>query len=285
MTARTVALKPSLIHVDGYPAYGVDASDTPQDTTTDEYASAQCESNAKKTLDYIVPLIDRCDAHSILDVGCGIGTMVRTLLDSGYDAYGTDLAGLTRFWSQQNHPTERFSVVGPIDLELPFDDCSLDFVFSLGAIEHVGTSDGHASRLPQYQLIRRNWLREIFRTVRSGGWMLIGGPNRGFPIDVAHGPDCAATSIERHLSRIAGATVHKTWGEGFLWSYSDVSRYLSGLPHVVHPISIDRLLGFSRVPPLVRPLVESYVRYLPARLLGTGFNPWMMALIQKTAAR
>jgi hypothetical protein len=76
--------------------------------------------------------------------------------------------------------------------------------------------------------------------------------------------------------------VHKTWGENFLWGYPDVVRYLDGLPGSIEPLSVDGLLAYSRVPGPVRPLVKFYTRHMPRRLLATGFNPWVMALVRRT---
>jgi len=148
----------------------------------------------------------------------------------------------------------------------------------------VGTSDGHASRLPDYRVIRRDWLREVYRCVRPGGYLLMGGPNRQFPIDVAHGLDSRASRIERWLSGCAGVSVHKPWGEGFLWSYGDFGEFLSGLPFALTPLRIDGYLGLSRVPAALRPLVKLYLHALPRRWLGTGLNPWVLALIRRMEA-
>jgi len=275
------SVKPSSSRIDGYAAFLQTPAEVSPDTTTEEYAGEQAQWNTKKTLDYILPVIRECGANRVLDVGCGTGTMVRTLLETGCDAYGADLAGLSRFWARQNHPADHFFIVDPNQFELPFYDGTLDFAFSLGVIEHVGTSDGHADRLPNYHQLRKHWLREVFRTVKPGGHMLIGGPNRNFPIDVAHGLDSRASGLEKALSRFAGASIHKTWGENFLWSYSDFPQYLDGLRYSMRALSVDRYVGYSRVPGLVRPLVEAYVRHLPKALLASGCNPWVMALVRK----
>ena len=142
-------------------------------------------------------------------------------------------------------------------------------------IEHVGTTDGHADRRPDYHEVRRQWVQEIFRILMPGGHMLLAGPNRGFPIDVAHGLE------ERILSGWLGVSVHKTWGSNFQWGYADFHLYLSEHSYSVMPLSIASYVHYSRVPGLLRSLVKSYVDRLPAYLLGTGFNPWTAALIRK----
>jgi SAM-dependent methyltransferase len=253
------------------------------DLTTDEYAGEQLLVNASKTLDFVVPIVERCGARSVVDIGCGVGAMVATFLERGFDAYGVDVAGLSQRWARLGLPPERFVIVDPMGMRLPFDDGSVDFAFSLGVIEHVGTSNGHSDRLPDYRARRAAWLREVFRILRTGGHMLMGGPNRKFPIDVAHGPDSRAAGWERALSRLAGASVHRTWGENFLWSYEDFSEYLEGLRYELEPLSVADYVHYGRVPSWLRPMVRAYVDRMPRSLLGTGLNPWVMALVRKAA--
>ena len=210
-----------------------------------------------------------------------MGKSVVTLAEDGFEAYGVDLPGLTRHWAALNLPRDRFFVVHPEDFELPFEDESLDLAFSFGVLEHVGTRDGHATRAPDYHAVRRRWLREIFRVVKPGGCLLMGGPNRNCPLDFSHGLDAGASAAERWLSRRVGRSVHRPWGEYFLWGYSDFERYLKGLEFELEPLSIRGLLQFGRVPRRMRGLARLYVEHLPRPLLGTGCNPWVMALIRK----
>ena len=274
-------LKPFKQTIHGYGAT-LDVSKTVSpDTTTAEYAEEQTRGNTEKVNSYLVPLIKELNVSSILDVGCGLGVMVRTLLDQQYEAYGVDLPALGKYWREQSFPKEHFFVVGTSPMKLPFYDDSLDFVYSFGVAEHVGTSDGHATRDPDYQNIRCEWLREIYRVVRPEGFFLIGGPNRNFPIDVAHGLDADAGSIEKTLSRMLHASVHRVWNPYFLWGYRDIKQYLFDLPYSLQGLSVHHLLAHGRVPKILRPLTCAYTRHLPKKLLATGFNPWMIALIKK----
>ncbi len=274
-------LKPFKQTIHGYGAtIDVDGMVSP-DTTTAEYAEEQTRVNTDKVYSYLIPLIKKLNVSSILDVGCGLGTMVQALLGKKYEAYGVDLSALGKYWRVQSLPKEHFFVVGPSPMKLPFYDNSLGFVYSIGVAEHVGTSDGHAAIRPDYHNIRREWLREIYRVVRLGGFLLIGGPNRNFPIDVAHGLDAEAGSIEKVLSRMLHASIHRVWSPYFLWGYRDIEKYLLGLPYRIRGLSVYDLLAHGRVPKILRPLTSAYTRHLPKKLLTTGFNPWMMALIQK----
>ena len=101
-----------------------DLNDLP-DLTTDDYAQTQQQINARKTLDFVLPHIRACGAKTVLDIGCGVGKMVTTLVDEGFDAFGVDLSGLQGRWTQLGLDKGRFYVVGPEALTLPFCDESL----------------------------------------------------------------------------------------------------------------------------------------------------------------
>ena len=254
------------------------------DTTTEEYDREQQRNNVRVTREYVKPICERTGSRTILDVGCGVGTSVLTLLEDGYDAYGVDLPGLTPYWDRMGCSRDRFFVIAPVNHRLPFEDDAVDLAYSFGVLEHIGTEDGHSRRAADYHEQRRQWLREIYRCVRPGGYLLMGGPNRRFPFDFSHGLDAASSRLEHWASRRMRFTVHRTWGEYFLWSYEDFGRYLDGLPHQMEALSIAGLLRYGRVPGPARWFADAYVRRLPRDLRSTGLNPWVMALIRKGGA-
>jgi hypothetical protein len=71
-------------------------------------------------------------------------------------------------------------------------------------------------------------------------------------------------------------TVHRTWGDYFLWGYGDIPKYLEGLSFRMNALSIHRLLKFRRVPRPLRAVAAMYVEKLPlgivdgAQSLGHG---------------
>lgn len=269
-------------HVKGYVATTAGAMRQNYQAITAGYAQRQREDNDAKTRSWLHPLLSSIDAHSVLDAGCGVGQMVASLLELGYDAHGFDLHENVERWIDMGLSADRMVVTDPEHLVLPYADRSFDAVVSFGVIEHVGTTDGNATRRLDYTALRQQWVAELFRVVRVGGSILLAGPNKGFPIDTAHGLDAASNRLERALTRALGASMHRTWGDNFLWSYGDVRRYFGELPHEVTPLSIATLLNFSRVPLAMQGMARAYVAHLPAALLGTGFNPWVAALVRRT---
>ena len=267
----------------GYPAMVDPETAEAFSSITDEYAQDQIAENREKTDNYLLPIIQRLGAHRMLDAGCGVGTMVTYLNELGYDAHGFDLLENAHRWASQDLPRDRFAVAEPIGLELPYPDRTFDFLFSFGAIEHVGTTNGHSDRRADYHEIRTQWVHELYRTLRVGGSMLLAGPNRNFPVDTAHALDTRASKLEHWLSNKVGVTIHRPVGEYFLWGYPDVRRYCEGLSYRMEGLSVHGLAKYSRVPGVVRSFAEGYVKHLPKPLLATGFNPWVAALITRTA--
>ncbi len=108
-------------------------------------------------------------ARTLLDVGCGPGTLVWRALQRGHDAYGVDLNGekiaLAQQWSTAlGHPEcwrERVRIADAGDL--PFPDCAFDLVTSYHVLEHVAD-------LPSV-------LYEAVRVTKRGGWLELRAPD------------------------------------------------------------------------------------------------------------
>jgi ubiquinone/menaquinone biosynthesis C-methylase UbiE len=98
----------------------------------------------------------------VLEIGCGIGTVVFELSQKGYDATGTDISGEAIAYGQKKY--------GDIHLEvqaaetLPYEDGSFDVVLSFDLFEHIARIDRHVS--------------EVGRVLRPGGYYLFQTPNR-----------------------------------------------------------------------------------------------------------
>jgi SAM-dependent methyltransferase len=88
---------------------------------------------------------------SILDLGCGVGNGVRTLLALGYDAHGVDIfeywgADAALYWeadpvAPSAEIAARLKVARIDPYALPFADGSFDHVVSAQVLEHVSDLD------------------------------------------------------------------------------------------------------------------------------------------------
>jgi SAM-dependent methyltransferase len=107
----------------------------------------------------------------IMDFGCGSGKMVKELRDLGYQAFGCG----TRFNSVEGVNTETMmkeGIIRTIDFKayrLPFEDNSIEFVFSHSVFEHVQNYSESIS--------------EIARVLKPDGYSLHFFPSRYRPVE------------------------------------------------------------------------------------------------------
>ena len=94
-----------------------------------------------------------------LDLGCGSGKSVSTLIDMGYRAVGLDFSEEAVSMCRDGFDSGRFEVSDI--LELPFEDSSFDYVTAVHILEHVEESD-----MPRAA-------SEILRVMRPGAWLFV----------------------------------------------------------------------------------------------------------------
>jgi SAM-dependent methyltransferase len=165
----------------------------------------------KKLLDahgreYLRPYVDTVSKYAtpgarILDLGCGSGLSSCMLSEYGYSVIGSDISAffLAEAARLQN---DRLKYQACDVLDLPFADGSFDVVCSNELIEHVPDA--------------RRALLEMIRTLKSGGVIVIMGPNLCSPfwavidfINMALGRDGRLVWAETKLQALK-------WGFGNL---------------------------------------------------------------------
>ena len=104
-------------------------------------------------------------AAKILDVGCGEGTRLQTLLPTDIHGFGLDPSRAAIARAKKQYPVHRF-VVGSGE-KLPFKNNSFDLVYSAFAIEHCTDPE--------------KFIQEMVRVTRIGGCIVILAPNYGAP--------------------------------------------------------------------------------------------------------
>jgi ubiquinone/menaquinone biosynthesis C-methylase UbiE len=118
--------------------------------------------NLKTNLEFLAQTNLLKPHDRILEIGCGIGTVVHELSKKGHDVIGIDISGEAIEYGRKKY--------GDIHLEvqaaetLPYEDESFEVVLSFDLFEHIAAIDKHIS--------------EVKRVLRPGGYYLFQTPNR-----------------------------------------------------------------------------------------------------------
>lgn len=99
--------------------------------------------------------------HKVLEIGSGYGTMVRFLRDQGIDIVGTEVNKEYIKLAKEEHGVDLLQIDGT---SFPFEGGSFDVVLSFDVLEHIKDTNKH--------------LDEVNRVLRSGGYYLLGVPNK-----------------------------------------------------------------------------------------------------------
>jgi SAM-dependent methyltransferase len=100
--------------------------------------------------------------HTLLEVGCGKGRLIKHLLDTGHDIRGCEV--------NQFMLDEGRRLYGPLPIDkidgssLPYQAGTFDVLLSFDVLEHIPDSDAH--------------LREVARVLKPGGSYLLQTPNK-----------------------------------------------------------------------------------------------------------
>jgi len=98
----------------------------------------------------------------ILEIGCGIGTVVNELSSKGHDIAGIDISDEAIEYGRNKYGDIRLEVQAAETL--PYEDESFEVVLSFDLFEHIAAIDKHVS--------------EVRRVLRPGGYYLFQTPNR-----------------------------------------------------------------------------------------------------------
>jgi len=98
----------------------------------------------------------------ILEIGCGIGTVVHELSSKGHDIIGIDISGEAIEYGRKKYGGLRLEVQAAETL--PYMDESFDAVLSFDLFEHIAAIDMHVD--------------EVRRVLCPGGYYLFQTPNK-----------------------------------------------------------------------------------------------------------
>ncbi|MEJ2701747.1 MAG: class I SAM-dependent methyltransferase [Sedimentisphaerales bacterium] len=118
--------------------------------------------NLQANLEFLAQTNVLKPGDKVLEIGCGIGSVVFELSKQGYDVTGTDISTAAITYGLKKY--------GDIHLEvqaaetLPYEDKSFDVVLSFDLFEHIAQIDRHVS--------------EVARVLCPGGSYLFQTPNK-----------------------------------------------------------------------------------------------------------
>ncbi len=118
--------------------------------------------NLQTNLDFLARTSVLRPEDRILEIGCGIGTIVFELTKQGYDVRGIDISQVAIEYGLRKYDGVQLAVQ-PAE-ELAFEDEAFDAVLSFDLFEHIARIDQHVD--------------EVRRVLKPGGHYLFQTPNK-----------------------------------------------------------------------------------------------------------
>ena len=118
--------------------------------------------NLRTNLEFLAEINLLKPNNRILEIGCGIGSVVFELSGQGYDITGTDISREAIAYGLKKYGDIRLEVQAAEIL--PYENRSFDVVLSFDLFEHIARIDKHIS--------------EVCRVLQPGGYYLFQTPNK-----------------------------------------------------------------------------------------------------------
>ncbi len=181
----------------------------------------------------LVKLQQLChQSENILDVGCGEGTRLNTLLSPNQSGIGVDINHFAIKQAHLQYPRHQFVIYD--GKKLPFPDEKFDLVYSAFVLEHTQNP--------------KQFVDEMIRVLQPGGKLVVICPNFGAP------NRRSPNSIERPITKLI---------TGFFNDISDQTHPISEWT-AVEPRKIYRQIDDDTT---IEPYLLSLLRYLSERHL------------------
>ena len=169
------------------------------------------------------------DGKSLLDLGCGDGSLSRVFGDAGARVIGVDTAAARvqaaiRSVSHSSHPCGRTDFLLAAGESLPLQNASLDVVICNDVLEHV---------CDQAQT-----LEEIERVLKPNGWVYLAFPNRFSLQNLLRDPHYGLPAISilpRSMAAYCAVSVFKRVDTYEVGSYP----IASGVLRILHSIGLE----------------------------------------------
>jgi SAM-dependent methyltransferase len=168
----------------------------------------------KRRMDMILEAAGERAGKAVFEDGCGIGSYLSRLSTKKNFTIGMDIEFARTLDAKQNSPR----VICGVGEHLPFPNDSFDLVLSHEVLEHV-QNDGEA-------------IREIVRTLKPGGRLVLFCPNRGYGFET-HGIYLKGKYLFGNIPFIN--YLPRVWRNKLaphvnVYTRTDLARLFSGLP-------------------------------------------------------